>query len=545
MHPVGRFTRCLRRRPRPARTEGRRSPTASCSRSWAWPPPRSTSSRWGSACASARRICARATLAREDWQLLPATLLRHGLLGSVVHLHSQPPLFNLATGVLLQLPQRHAAVRRRRARWSSARSSWPCAPPGCSSSSASPGRDPRGRRSSSLWPTPPSTSMAAFYFYALPTAALVTATGWAAVRWVRTNRVAPGVAFGVLAAALVLTNSSYQLYTVALATVPVIWVLRAGGAASCGPRRAPRRRRRVVRERRRPVPHRDDVELARDELRARDARARLARGPPTPRPRARALAHRPNPHRSRRSAPTARRRPRPTGHAALDLRFNLNTPNYNNVAYLALSRQYLSDDLHWIEHRPGQYLKNTTIGLRLWLLPTEQYYATDELRRLPARRLHVGLRRGRSSSRPPTRPRCSRSSCRTEAPALASLSITAVAETLLALVVLPIVAWRRRRRDPRRAAGGAVDLGAVRVGVRDDDAPRGRGEQPVPLRARRAAARRGDRRRRLARGPLRPRWRAPRRGGWRTRRSRRGGSRRRRRTARCTGWRARAAGGPG
>ena len=67
---------------------------------------------------------------------------------------------------------------------------------------------------------------AADYFYALPTAALVTATAWAAVRWVRTERVAPGIAFGTLGALAVLTNSSYQLYTVALAAVPVVWVLR-------------------------------------------------------------------------------------------------------------------------------------------------------------------------------------------------------------------------------------------------------------------------------------------------------------------------------
>src|ERR1039458_9995406 len=56
-----------------------------------------------------------------------------------------------------------------------------------------------------------------------------------------------------------------------------------------------------------------------------------------------------------------------------------NAPSFNNIAYLGISRQYLSDDLHWIEHRPLHYLKNTTIGLRLWLLPAEQFYATVEL----------------------------------------------------------------------------------------------------------------------------------------------------------------------
>jgi hypothetical protein len=38
------------------------------------------------------------------WQLLDLSLLRHHLLGSLAVLHMQPPLYNLAIGLLLRLP---------------------------------------------------------------------------------------------------------------------------------------------------------------------------------------------------------------------------------------------------------------------------------------------------------------------------------------------------------------------------------------------------------------------------------------------------------
>jgi hypothetical protein len=394
-----------------------------------------------------------ATLAREDWQLLPATLLRHGLIGSLARLHSQPPLFNFATGVLLQLP----------------RVMQPYAASGgmvlcafvVAVATAGVLLELGVRRGVTLAVVivfvvadPAQYLYGAYYFYALPTAALVTATGWAAVRWAKTDRAAPGLTYGVLAAALVLTNSSYQLYTLALASVPVIWVLRSSW-------------RRIVAVLIGPLLvvgawYANDViqfhsATTSSWVGMNLARSTLSLDSPSD---LRALV------RAHVLSPIALVRPfsalgayglagehAATGHAALDIRSYLGNPNYNNVAYLAISRQYLSDDLHWIEHRPSQYVKNTTIGLRLWLLPTEQYYATDELGdyHLGGYTSFYDAVIGLQPTADPTAVVAVIVSH--QGPGLSALSITAIAETTLALLVLPIVAWRRRRRDPRGAAG--------------------------------------------------------------------------------------------
>ena len=394
-----------------------------------------------------------AALARNDWQLLPASLLRHGLVGSIARLHSQPPLFNLATGILLNLPHAMQA-------YAASGGMVACAVVVAVAAAGLLLELGVGRVVTLvvvgvfIVADPAQYLYGAFYFYALPTAAIVTAAGWAAVRWARTNRVAPGVAYAVLAAALILTNSSYQLYTVALATVPLVWVLRHSWrrvvAVLIGPLLvvALWYGNDIVQFHTATTSSWLGMNLARATL-ALDSRADL-----------RTLVG------EGIISPVALRPPfsplqaygmigdhAPTGHAALDLRFNVNTPNYNNVAYLAISRQYLEDDLHWIEHRPWQYVKHTTVGLRLWLLPTEQYYATDQLPHY-----HLGgyttvydALVGLQATADPTAVVTVLTAH--QGPGLSSLSITAVLETLLAVVVLPFVAWRRRRADPRGAAG--------------------------------------------------------------------------------------------
>jgi hypothetical protein len=394
-----------------------------------------------------------ASLARNDWQLLPAGLLRNGLLGSLARLHSQPPLFNFATGILLNLPHAMQA-------YAASGAMVACAVVVAVATAGVLLEFGVNRVVTVVVvgifvvADPAQYLYGAFYFYALPTAALVTAAAWAAVRWAHTNRVVPGVAYAVLAAALILTNSSYQLYTIALATVPLIWVLRHSW-------------RRVVAVLVGPLLvvvawYGNDIvqfhtattsswlgmNLARATLaldsRA-DLRALVGEGAISP------VALRPpfSPLQAYGTLGTHA----PTGHAALDIRFNINTPNYDNIAYVAISRQYLADDLHWIEHRPWRYLKNTTVGLRLWLLPTEQYYATDQLPHY-----HLGGYTTVYDALVGLQPSADPTAVVTvltahQGPGLSSLSITAIAETLLALVVLPIVAWRRRRRDPRGAAG--------------------------------------------------------------------------------------------
>jgi hypothetical protein len=42
----------------------------------------------------------------DVWQLLDLNQLQHNLIQSIWYLHSQPPLYNLFSGLLLQLPPR-------------------------------------------------------------------------------------------------------------------------------------------------------------------------------------------------------------------------------------------------------------------------------------------------------------------------------------------------------------------------------------------------------------------------------------------------------
>jgi len=394
-----------------------------------------------------------AVVAHRDAQLLPYGLLHDGLFGSVARLHSQPPAFNLATGLLVQLPRVMQA--------SAATGALTACAVVVAVATTGLLLELGVRRTVTVavvvlfvLADPAQYVYAATYSLALPTAALATAAGWAAVRWARTNRVAPGLAYGVGAAGLILTSNAFQLYTVALATVPVVWVLR-------------HRWRRVVAVLIGPLLivgawYANDViefhvattsswlgmDLAGTTL-ALDTPADLH-----------TLVGEGVVSRTALVAPFSALKAYgelgthpPTGLAALDLRGSLGAPNFDNVAYLAISRQYLADDLHWIEHRPGQFVRHATIGLRMWLLPADQVPTTTVLGGY-----HLGGYTTVYDAAVLLQPAADPTASATvlgarHGPGLTNLSITMVLESLLALGVLPVVAWRRRRRDPSGAAG--------------------------------------------------------------------------------------------
>ena len=394
-----------------------------------------------------------AVLAHRDVQLLPYGLLHGGLLGSVARLHSQPPAFNLATGVLVQLPRvMQPSVA------SGAMAACAVAVAVATTGLLLELGVSRGVTAAVVvlfvLADPAQYLYGATYSAALPTAAVATAAGWAAVRWARTNRVAPGLAYGACAAGLILTSSAFQLYTVALATVPVVWVLR-------------HRWRRVAAVLIGPLLvvgawYANDViefhvattsswlgmDLAGTTL-ALDTTSDLH-----------TLVGEGVVSRTDLVAPFSALKAYgelgthvPTGLAALDLRGSLGAPNFDNVAYLAISRQYLADDLHWIEHRPLLYARHATVGLRMWLLPSDQSPATTVLGGY-----HLGGYTTVYDAAVLLQPAADPAAAATvlgakRGPGLTNLSITVVLESLLALGVLPVVAWRRRRRDPGGAAG--------------------------------------------------------------------------------------------
>ena len=394
----------------------------------------------------------------EVWQLLPISVLRHGLIGGLAHLHSQPPLFNLFTGALLQLP--HATQA-----WAAVVALAACSVV-IAVATAGLLLEFELRRALVLGlvvlfvlADPAQFLYTTFYFYALPTAALATATGWAAVRWVRTERAAPGAAFGVLAALLILTNSSFQLYTVAIATVPILWVLRHRWRQCVAVLIVPLvvvagwYVNDLVQFHTFTTTSWFGMNLARSTL-VLDSKADINRlvqeGVLSP-------AAKIRPFSPLDLYGPLGVHPR-TGVTVLDQRLKyggtlIPNPNYDNIAYLRVSSQYLKDDLAWIEHRPAMYLKHTTIGLRFWMLPAEQFYGTVE-----SPHYHLGGYTTVYDAVVLLQPRPDPSGeglilNSLQGPDFSNLSYTTVLEWLLAMLVLPVVAWRRRRVDRALAAG--------------------------------------------------------------------------------------------
>ena len=64
-----------------------------------------------------------------------------------------------------------------------------------------------------------------------------------------------------------------------------------------------------------------------------------------------------------------------TGVAALDDPYG-NRPafaNFNNLVYVTVSSELLADDLRYIEHHPGTYAGHVALGATIWLTPSDQY----------------------------------------------------------------------------------------------------------------------------------------------------------------------------
>jgi hypothetical protein len=124
-------------------------------------------------------------------------------------------------------------------------------------------------------------------------------------------------------------------------------------------------------------------------------------------------------------------------------------PNLNNEAVIAISDQYLHADLAYIRAEPGDYLASITRGIRLWLVPTDQYSWLDanETEIAPYvdfvdRYLNwQPLRWNGTGYTPPT-------------PSAAQISYGALLVDALALFGLPLLAWRSRERARRLALLG-------------------------------------------------------------------------------------------
>ncbi len=392
----------------------------------------------------------------DQWQLLSVGLLKHRLLDSVWHLHSQPPLYNLVVGLLVKLPtglQSPAAVTCFLAM-------------GLAMVLAAyllmvDLGVPRGAAlgvALVLVVTPEYVLFENWLFYAYPTAAVLTVSALGLVRYLRTRRPGWGLlCFGGLAG-LVLLNSSFQLewflaivavvavtlrstwrQVLALAAVPVllvgIWVVKDAvlfGTATTSSWLGMNWARTTFVL----VPHAQLETMVRD-------------GTLTP-----IVLHPP-------FSPVAIYDPAfvrvaRTGDPALDQRVKADgQPNYDNLVYVAAAKEYLHDDIAYIETRPGQYLSHVTIGAKVWFVPGDQYFQVWEH--------NAGHIAGYTKIydvgadwQVQQDPKVAFNALFfSAAPTASQIPWATVAVFALALLGGPVLAWRRRE-DPVTAAAVAV-----------------------------------------------------------------------------------------
>jgi hypothetical protein len=82
-------------------------------------------------------------------------------------------------------------------------------------------------------------------------------------------------------------------------------------------------------------------------------------------------------------------RPSTTGPAVLSQIVKDNgKPNFNNRAYIRISREFLSNDLKFIELEPKQYAGQVLRGTSVWFVPADQFYAFQPLRLHDYRQLY-------------------------------------------------------------------------------------------------------------------------------------------------------------
>jgi hypothetical protein len=394
----------------------------------------------------------RGTPLTDMWQLLDVRLLRDHLATSVWHLNMQPPLFNLYAGFLLKLP---TGLRR----------------PTEVVCSLALGLvlvvcaylllvELRVPRVAALVVTLVCVVASPAYLlyenwlnYAYPTAALTTFGAWSLARFLRTRQARFGVGFFGASAAMVLLNSSYQIEWLFVAAVPVVVVLR-------------RQWRTVLAVAAVPVLVvvgwyvKDYVQvgttttsswlgmnLARSvlykapagqiaELQHQGRMSPVASVPPFAGPEV-------------YSPKYVRARPNPLPAIGSLHKANGST-NFNNPLYVAVSSQYLHDDLVWIRAHPHEYADDVVNSLGVWFVGTDQNF-TDSVN-WPSVRSYASFYDKAVEWQPVQDP----------APGFvvfargwhrpAWLSGQAMAVYALALVGVPVLVWRRRRDDPALAA---------------------------------------------------------------------------------------------
>jgi hypothetical protein len=381
----------------------------------------------------------------NSWQLLPQDLLRHDLVGSLWYLHSQPPLWNAFIGATLHLPHAQGFINIELVLCTLALTvmlfltmlelTVPI---------------PLAFAAAALFAISPTTVIYEnWMYYTYPVALLSVGAVWSFARYVRTKRVRYAAGVGSLLALLALTRASYHLIFVVIGAVVVVVM-------------APKlTRRRVVVAVGIPVlvvgglylknyivfgePTASSwlgMNLAHsllgnqpDAVRADVDRGKLSRQALTP-----AFI-------GLDSYPVHRA---PTGVPALDRpEKGPGVNNYNNLAYIDVSRQYQKDAVEFIERHPDLYARTVGDAFRTMFVPASDFFGVQiDKQNYADLRGAVGFENDLLGQLDDYRPPAQGELATTAAPDarhIAWLLVLAYVATLLGAAVVAVRSIRRRR----------------------------------------------------------------------------------------------------
>jgi len=389
----------------------------------------------------------------DQWQLLDVVQLKDHLVDSVWHLNSQPPLYNVAVGLVLHLPtglQRPVEVVVALAL-------------GLLIAVATYLLlvELRVPVVAALVVTVVGVVASPSYLlyenwlsYAYPSAACGVVAALCLVRFLRTDRWGWGLGFFAAASTLVLLNSTYQVEwlvvvcavcvvgarrhwrtVVAVALVPLlavaVWTVKDAalfGTSTTSSWLGMNLARMVL------------FEVPPDQIAALERQGRI-----TP------LASVPAFGAPGAYVPRFVRARPSTVPVLGDLTKADGATNFNNPLYIAVSSQYLHDDLAYIRAHPQAYARDVGLAVRTWFTPPDQYFVID-----PNWRHLGGYVRGYDAAvawQPHVDPDVTILTLFShQAPPDTWLSAQQALITALALVGAPVLAWRRRRSDAPMAA---------------------------------------------------------------------------------------------
>jgi hypothetical protein len=155
---------------------------------------------------------------------------------------------------------------------------------------------------------------------------------------------------------------------------------------------------------------------------------------------------------------------RSTGVAVLDQRNKSDgVPNFNNINYIAISNQFLHDDVRYIEAEPGSYARNVLKAAELFFVPPEQYEFLEPDASHMSWYLRTFDRFVKWQPQSTNVETITFDAYGGRVPGPGQLSLAAILAFVVIVFVAPFLAWRRRRDLPFAFALGFIWVSTVYV----------------------------------------------------------------------------------